>query len=77
MYFGSPKRQYNVPDRRHTWTAGLLGGAIGLLVMGAFWYRQTKVGSRPHEPRPLGIGHQGQAPARSHIQLLAHPARHM
>jgi hypothetical protein len=77
MRLGSLNSQYDAPDRWQTWTAGLIGGAIGLLVMGVCWYMQTKARSQPREPKQLDISRQGQAPARSHIQLFSHPARHM
>jgi hypothetical protein len=73
--FNSLNSQYYEPDHWSAWTAGLLGGAIGVLAMGVFWYVQTKTRRQPQAP--LRPGHQGQAPARSHIQLSSHPARHM
>jgi hypothetical protein len=77
MRLGSLNHQYYAPERWSTWTAGLIGGAIGLLVMGACWYMGTKAQSRPRALQQPGVSRQGQAPARSHIQLFSHPARHM
>jgi hypothetical protein len=74
--FRSLNHQYYTPDHWPTWAAGLIGGAIGLFVMGAFWYVQTKTGRQPRSPQQLDISRLGQAPARSHIQLFSHPARH-
>jgi hypothetical protein len=65
------------PERWSMWTAGLIGGAVGLVVMGTLWYMQTKTQSRPQIPKRLGLSRQGQKPARSHIQLFSHPARQM
>jgi hypothetical protein len=73
--FNSLNSQYYEPDRWSAWSAGLLGGAIGVLVMGVFWYVQTKARGQSQALRQLHTGRQGQAPARSHIQLLSHPAR--
>lgn len=56
------------------WTAGLVGSAVGLLVMGAIWYIWNKAQARPQTPRALGWSRQGQAPSRSHIRLSSHPA---
>ena len=77
MRLGSLNHQYHAPERWHTWTAGLIGGAIGLLVMGACWYIQMKARSRSRVPQQRGVSRQGQAPARSHIQLFSHPARQL
>lgn len=68
---------YKQPARWSPWSAGLFGGAIGMLVMAAFWYTQTKAPRRLQlqSPQRPDLSRHGQAPARSHIQLLAHPAR--
>jgi hypothetical protein len=63
------------PERWSMWTAGLIGGAIGIVVMGTLWYRQTKTQTRQQIPKRLGLSRYGQRPARSHIQLFSHPAR--
>jgi hypothetical protein len=62
------------PARSATWTAGFVGGAVAILVMGAIWYLQTRVKAKPPAPRPGGWSRLGQAPSRSHIQLSAHVA---
>lgn len=77
MHLWNLHSHYNEPKWRNTWTAGLVGGAIGILIMGAFWYMQTKGRPRQRTPRQLGLGRHGQAPARSHIQLFSHPARQL
>jgi hypothetical protein len=77
MRHESLNSQYYAPERWQTWTAGLIGGAVGLLVMGACWYMQTKAQSRPRIPQQRDVSRQGQAPARSHIQLFSHPARQL
>lgn len=66
---------YPEPERWNMWTAGLVGGAIGMLVIGTLWYMQTKTQTRQQIPKRLGLSRHGQAPARSHIQLFSHPAR--
>lgn len=74
MRLGSLNNQYYAPERWNTWTACLLGGAVGLLAVGAFWYMQNQTQSRSRVPQSR-LSHQGQAPARSHIQLFSHQAR--
>lgn len=62
------------PERPSAWTAGLVGSAIGMLVMGVAWYLQTRAKARPLTPQQLGWSRQGQAPSRAHIQLSSHVA---
>jgi hypothetical protein len=65
---------YDPSARSATWVAGLVGGAVGVLVMGAVWYLQTRAQTKPRTPRQLGWSRQGQAPSRAHIQLSSHVA---
>lgn len=66
---------YREPERLRTWTIGLVGGAIGMLVVGALWYVRTQTRAQQQTPKRLGLSRHGQSPSRSHIQMSSHPAR--
>jgi hypothetical protein len=60
------KRYDRHAARPQAWTAGLVGSAVGLLVMGAIWYIRSKAKARPQTPQALGWSR--------HIRLSSHPA---
>ena len=66
---------YRKPKGLDAWTAGLIGGVLGILLMGALRYLKTRSTAGPRAPKQLDLGRHGQAPDRSHIQLFSHPAR--
>ena len=52
---------YSYPQSRSAmWTAGFVGGAVGMIVMGAVWYMQTRVKTKPQTPKQLGWSRLGQ-----------------
>ena len=75
MYRWQMNRWYREPERRTPWTAGLVGGALGMMVVGALWYVQSRTRIPHQSPKRRGLQRHGQAPSRSHIQLASHPAR--
>jgi len=75
MYRWQINRWYREPERWTPWTAGLLGGALGMMVVGALWYVQSQTRSPQQSPKRRSLPQHGQAPSRSHIQLASHPAR--
>lgn len=68
-------RPYRASNASEVWTAGLIGGVVGALLVSAFWYVQTQTRVSQQTTRQLGLGSQGQSPDRSHIQMSSHPAR--
>jgi hypothetical protein len=75
MYRRQIKRLYREPERWAPWTAGLLGGAIGMMAVGALWYVRRQTRLLQQNPRWRNVDQLGQAPSRSHVQLASHPAR--
>jgi hypothetical protein len=75
MYRWQRYRFYREPERWNNWTAGLLGGAIGMMVVGALWYVRSQPRSLPQSSRQRALPQHGQAPSRSHVQMASHPAR--
>jgi hypothetical protein len=57
------------------WTVALVGGALGMLVAGMWWFMQQRSASTSPHLQRAELRRLGQAPSRSHIQLFAHPAR--
>jgi hypothetical protein len=68
-------RLYHEPKGWNNWTAGLLGGAIGMMVVGALWYVRSQPRSLQQRPQQRALPQHGQAPSRSHVQMASHPAR--
>jgi hypothetical protein len=75
MYRWPRYRFYREPKRWNRWTAGLLGGAIGMMVVGALWYVRSQPRSLQQRPKQRALPRHGQAPSRSHVQMTSHPAR--
>ena len=75
MYRWQMNRLYREPERWTPWTAGLVGGAIGMMVVGALWYVQSRPRMPLQSPERRGLQRHGQAPSRSHVELASHPAR--
>ena len=75
MYRWQRNRWYREPERRTPWTAGLVGGALGVMVVGMLWYVQSRIRMTQQSPKRRGLQRHGQAPSRSHVQLASHPAR--
>jgi hypothetical protein len=48
---------YRAPERWNMWTAGLIGGAIGIVVMGTLWYMQTKTQTRQQRPKCSAVAY--------------------
>jgi hypothetical protein len=65
--------QYTQTPRWDGWTIALVGGVIGMLMAGVWWWMQSA--ARPQALQRSDLGRLGQAPSRSHIQLSAHAAR--
>jgi hypothetical protein len=66
-------RHYYEDEPRHEWTAGLIGGMVGMLIMGTVWMIMNNTRSKRQDRQAPRLS--GQAPHRSHIQLSSHPAR--
>jgi hypothetical protein len=62
-------------EPRREWTAGLIGGVVGMLIMGTLWRVLSNTRSKRQERQAQRLSYYGQAPNRSHIQLSSHPAR--
>jgi len=75
MYRWPRYRFYREPKRWNSWTAGLLGGAIGMMAIGALWYVRSQPRSLQQRPQQRALPRHGQAPSRSHVQMASHPAR--
>lgn len=75
MYRWQMNRWYREPERWTPWTAGLVGGALGMMVVGALWYVQSQTRPPRQGSERRSLPQHGQAPSRSHIQLASHPAR--
>jgi hypothetical protein len=75
MYRWPRHRFDREPKRWNSWTAGLLGGAIGMMVVGALWYVRSQPRSLQKRPEQRALPRHGQAPSRSHVQMASHPAR--
>jgi hypothetical protein len=77
MYRRQIQRGYQQPNGWTSWTAGLVGGALGMMVMGAVWYVRSQSRSRLHSRAQRESPQLGQAPSRSHVQMASHPARQL
>jgi hypothetical protein len=75
MYRWQKYRFYREPTRWNSWTAGLVGGAIGMMVVGVLWYVRSQTRPLQQSPKQRGLQRHGQAPSRSHVQMASHPAR--
>ena len=75
MYRWQRNRSYREPEYWKPWTAGVVGGAIGMMVVGALWYVQSRPRMPLQSPERRSLQRHGQAPSRSHVQLASHPAR--
>src|SRR5687768_17775053 len=42
MYRWQMNRSYREPERWTPWTAGLAGGALGIMLVGVLWYVQSR-----------------------------------
>lgn len=75
MYRWQMNRWNRKPERWTPWTAGLVGGALGMMVVGALWYMRSRTQTLQQSPERRSLPQHGQAPSRSHIQMASHPAR--
>jgi hypothetical protein len=75
MYHWTCNGHYSHRKIQNGWTVALIGGALGMLAAGVWWWVRRGPASMPPDLRQSNLRHLGQAPARSHIQLFAHPAR--
>jgi hypothetical protein len=75
MYRWALNGHYRRSTLPNGWTVALIGGAVGMLIAGAWWWMQRGTASTALSRRQADLRRLGQAPSRSHIQLFPHPAR--